>query len=571
VFHEENDGGGILGAHLGFNSDADATGGARRRQFEPIVGSASHNILCPLLTDMYQITMCYAYFNAGRHRKHAVFDLFFRKNPFQGEYTIFAGLEDCLKFIEDYKFTEEHLDFLRAQMPTAKEEFLEYLRQLDCSEVKIYAMKEGSVCFPRQPLLRVEGPVGICQLLETTLLCLINFASLVATNAARMRAAVGPNKTLLEFGLRRSQGPDGGLSASKYSYIGGFDGTSSALAGLKFGMKVGGTHAHSFVQSFSSLDDLESTFIESPTGGAPVDILVIVQKYRKELNWGHTNNGELAAFIGYSQAFPTAFLALVDTYDTLVSGIPNFLLCALAMYEIGFKPLGIRLDSGDLAYLSLEARNMFKQIEDRFNIPGMAAQLKIVASNDIGEDTLYSLAQQGHSIDTFGIGTHISTCQTQPALGCVYKLVEFDGNPRIKLSQEIRKVSVPGKKIIYRLIGRAGFPLVDLMILDSESPDNEPRAGERVMCRHPLDPTKRVVCIPHKVQALLSVVWDTKRSHPPNSITSIRAVAMKELSLLRHDHVRYLNPTPYKVSLSEHLFTTMHDLWRVEAPIAELS
>ncbi|KAJ1469328.1 hypothetical protein T484DRAFT_1852139, partial [Baffinella frigidus] len=174
-----------------------------------------------------------------------------------GEYTIFAGLEDCLKFIEDYKFTEEHLDFLRAQMPTAKdykfteehldflraqmptakEEFLEYLRQLDCSEVKIYAMKEGSVCFPRQPLLRVEGPVGICQLLETTLLCLINFASLVATNAARMRAAVGPNKTLLEFGLRRSQGPDGGLSASKYSYIGGFDGTSSALAGLKFGMK----------------------------------------------------------------------------------------------------------------------------------------------------------------------------------------------------------------------------------------------------------------------------------------------------------------------------------------------
>ncbi|EKX34343.1 hypothetical protein GUITHDRAFT_39690, partial [Guillardia theta CCMP2712] len=203
------------------------------------------NLVNALLTDMYQITMCYAYFRTKRHNTHAVFDLFFRQNPFDGEYTIFAGLSEVIAFMSNYRFTDEHIEYLK--IPDATEDFFEYLRSLDCSEVKIYAFQEGSVVFPREPLLRVEGPVGICQLLETTLLCIVNYASLVATNAARMRMAVGPNKTLLEFGLRRSQGPDGGVSASRYSYIGGFDGTSNALAGMLFGMKVGGTHAHSFV------------------------------------------------------------------------------------------------------------------------------------------------------------------------------------------------------------------------------------------------------------------------------------------------------------------------------------
>lgn len=543
---------------------ADEAGGGGERAG----GGAAFNIppptchlVNPLLTDMYQISMCYAYFRSKRHLTHAVFDLFFRKNPFGGEYTIFAGLSEVISFLNAYKFTDTHIDYLKKQMPEASEEFFEYLRSLDCSQVTVHAFKEGSVVFPREPLLRVEGPIGICQLLETTLLCIVNFASLVATNAARMRLAVGPNKTLLEFGLRRSQGPDGGVSASRYSYVGGFDGTSNALAGMLFGMKVGGTHAHSFVQSFSCIEDLTSREIESPDGtGPPIDIVSIVLKYRAQLNWAHTNTGELAAFIAYAQAFPSAFLALVDTYDTLVSGIPNFILCALAMYEIGHKPLGIRLDSGDLAYLSQEARKMFRAIEERFQIPRMASSLKIVASNDIGEETLYSLNQQGHSIDTFGIGTNLVTCQDQPALGCVYKLVEFDSNPRIKLSQEIKKVSIPGKKVLFRLHGRAGFPLVDLMLTEEEIHKyGEPRAGQRLTCRHPLDPTQRVVCVPARVVRLLQKYWDKGPTCEPESIAEVRSAALRELNSLRHDHVRFLNPTPYKVSLSEHLFETMQD------------
>jgi len=550
----------------------------------------THDLLTPtdnltnaLLTDMYQITMAYAYFRSKRHTTNAVFDLFFRKNPFDGEYTIFAGLTEVMAFLNTYKFTDQHIAFLREQIPTAGDDFFEYLSTLDCSQVKVYAFKEGSVVFPRQPLLRIEGPIGICQLLETTLLCIINYASLVATNAARMRLAVGPAKTLLEFGLRRSQGPNGGVSATRYAYVGGFDGTSNALAGMMFGMKVGGTHAHSYVQSFSVLEDLPSREIEVPGTSDDqqyVDIVALALKYRKDLEWEHTNPGELAAFVSYCQAFPGAFIALVDTYDTLASGIPNFIVVALAMLEIGYRPIGIRLDSGDLAYLSTEARTMFRRVEEKYlelgtlpAVAGFARQLKIVASNDIGEDTLHSLQQQGNEIDTFGIGTHLVTCQNQPALGCVYKLVSFDGHPRIKLSQEIKKVSIPGKKRVYRLFGRAGFPLADLMLLDEEVLlHGAPKPGIKAMCRHPLDPTKRVNCTPTHVVELLQCVWDGKPTMDPAvpSINEIRSKCMQDLASLRHDHIRHLNPTPYKVSLSCELFEMMYDIWRKEAPILEL-
>uniref|UniRef100_A0A6U2FYG9 Nicotinate phosphoribosyltransferase n=1 Tax=Hemiselmis andersenii TaxID=464988 RepID=A0A6U2FYG9_HEMAN len=550
---------------------SDAAGGEGRPRAGMAAGlgpKAPCNFVNPLLTDMYQVTMCYAYWKANKHNTEAVFELFFRKNPFSGEYVIFAGLSDVISLLDHYKFTAEHIQYLRAQMPSASPEFFDYLSSLDCSQVKVQALKEGTVVFPREPLIRLEGPVGICQLLETSLLCIVNFASLVATNAARMRQAAGPNKTLLEFGLRRAQGPDGGVSASRYCYIGGFDGTSNALAGMLFGMKVGGTHAHSFVQSFSSIEDLKTRMISLPGGAEEVDFVDIVLRVRAKFGWEHTNTGELASFICICQALPESFVALVDTYDTLVSGIPNFLICAVAMFEIGYQPIGIRLDSGDLAYLSLEARKMFEMVEKQCKVEGMAKALKIVASNDIGEDTLHSLNQQGHSIDTFGIGTHLVTCQNQPALGCVYKLVEFDKKPRIKLSQEIKKVSVPGKKVLYRLYGKAGYPLVDLMQLQDEE---APNPGERIMCRHPLDPTKRVVCVPAQVLRLHHVVWDGGPCLEMPSISEIRNVTIKELSELRHDHVRRLNPTPYKVSLSENLFKTMYELWRKEAPILELT
>ena len=283
--------------------------------------------------------------------------------------------------------------------------------------------------FPRIPLIRVEGPILKTQLLETTLLTLVNFASLVATNAARFRAAIGWDKTLLEFGLRRAQGPDGGLSASKYCYLGGFDGTSNVLAGKLYGVPVKGTHAHAYVSSYASMSDLTERFLCDQISKEKRPFAELCLKYLMEVGPAlgilpeETNRGELAAFVSYAMAFPTNLLALVDTYDVLKSGLPNFLAVARALHECNYEAVGLRLDSGDLAYLSIEVRKRFIIIAEKFKLPYFA-NFNIVASNDINEDTLVSLEKQAHKIDTFGIGTHLVTCQKQPALGCVYKLVE---------------------------------------------------------------------------------------------------------------------------------------------------
>ena len=283
--------------------------------------------------------------------------------------------------------------------------------------------------FPRIPLLRVEGPILKTQLLETTLLTLVNYASLVATNAARFRAATAPGKELLEFGLRRAQGPDGGLSASRYCYLGGFDGTSNVLAGKLYGIPIKGTHAHAYVSSYESMEDLNQRELVDSVTRESRPFADLCLKYLNELApilniiADETNKGELAAFVSYAIAFPTNFLALVDTYDVLKSGLPNFLAVARALHECNYKALGLRLDSGDLAYLSLEVRTRFVATGKFFQVPYFD-KFTIVASNDINEETLMSLEEQGHSIDSFGIGTHLVTCQKQPALGCVYKLVE---------------------------------------------------------------------------------------------------------------------------------------------------
>ncbi|KAJ8969950.1 hypothetical protein NQ314_001508 [Rhamnusium bicolor] len=283
---------------------------------------------------------------------------FSEKNPFHGEFAVFAGLEECVKFLQKFSYSESDIEYIRQILPSSiEEEFYKFLRSVTAKDISFYAINEGTVVFPRVPLIRVEGPLIVAQLLETTLLNLVNYASLMATNAARFRLAAGKLK-LYEF---------------------------------------------------------------------------------------EVNEGELAAFISFAIAFPNGFIALVDTYDVKKSGLINFCAVALALHDCGYQALGIRLDSGDLAYLSLIARDYFVKISREYSIHYFS-NLMIMASNDINEETILSLNDQGHSIDSFGIGTHLVTCQKQPALGCVYKMVELNDQPRIKLSHEVAKVTIPGKK-----------------------------------------------------------------------------------------------------------------------------
>ncbi|CAF0783987.1 unnamed protein product [Brachionus calyciflorus] len=535
-----------------------------------------NNAVQPLLTDLYQLSMAYAYWK-NQKNDIAVFDLFFRRNPFQGEYTIFAGLDDCIKYIQDFKFTHSDIEYLKSTMPSyVEEEFFTYLENMNLKELKIYAHKEGSLVFPRIPIMRLEGPLPIVQLLETTLLVLINYASLVTTNASRFRLAAGDNKSLLEFGLRRAQGPDGGLSASKYCYMGGFDGTSNVLAGKLYGIPIKGTHAHSFVSSFNDLSDLKIRHIKSAISGESVDLADLafdylnqMEKHELYFNTNESNKGELAAFVGYAIAFPTDFLALVDTYNVLKSGIPNFCAVALALNKLGYKARGIRLDSGDLAYLSLKVREFFKKIGKIFQVDYFE-HLTIVASNDINEDILHSLNMQGHSIDSFGIGTHLVTCQKQPALGCVFKLVEVNGRPCVKLSEDVQKATFPGKKNAYRLYDKEGIPLVDLL---TKSDEPEPKVGEAFLCRHPFIETKRAYLSPSKVENLLVPVWIDGKIIQENvePIQNIRDRVKFQLNHLRTDHKRMLNPTPYKITVSRTLYDFIHNLWLDYTPIANMN
>ncbi|MES1910727.1 MAG: hypothetical protein MHM6MM_003267 [Cercozoa sp. M6MM] len=541
-----------------------------------------NEFVTPLLTDMYQISMAYAYWCNDSHDRHSVFDLFFRKNPFKGEYTVFAGLDDCLRFVNAFRFTEKSINLLKKEFSEWEPAFFDWLAQVDASQVRIFAVREGSVVFPRTPLLRVEGPLAVCQLLETTLLNLVNFASLIATNAARHRQAA-PDKTLIEFGLRRAQGPDGAMSASRYAYLGGFDGTSNVAAGLLFNVKLSGTHAHSFVSSFTSFDELKKTTLMDIKGEEREFLQVCLQK-RKELEAANANDSELAAFVAYAQARPRGFLALVDTYDTLSSGVPNFLAVTLALHEFGYRAIGIRLDSGDLAYLSRMCREQFTRCGRQFNLPWVHA-LNIVASNDLSEDVIVSLNEQGHSIDVFGIGTHLVTCKKQPALGCVYKLVQIEGRPRIKLSQDVVKVTIPSRKCAYRLFGQDDTPLLDLLVpvdslegdaLHHESSDwpaNPPTAGQRILCRSPFYARKRAFVTPSRVERLHVLAWDrgVLQQDAVSTLDEARQRCQSQVKALRRDHVRFLNPTPYKVSVTEPLFEFLHSLWLAEAPISELS
>ncbi|XP_034475205.1 nicotinate phosphoribosyltransferase isoform X2 [Drosophila innubila] len=656
-----------------------------------------NGVVQPLLTDLYQITMAYAYWKSGKIDDQAVFDLFFRNNPFHGEFTIFAGLEECLKFLDSFHYSQSDIEYLKQTLPEGIEnEFFEYLGNLTAHDVTLYAIDEGTVAFPRVPIIKIEGPLIIVQLLETTLLTLVNYASLMATNAARYRMVAGKHVKLLEFGLRRAQGPDGGLSASKYSYTGGFDGTSNVLAGKLFNIPVKGTHAHAYITSFSSLGELKTRLLKHKQTGVMEDLLEHAIRHRQmlshvlDVSTEESSEGELAAMVSYAIAFPDGFMALVDTYDvksreteqiiqvpydtksrasqlmngapltppttpssingqqqlstlngyngkingqhesvvhtnglsktTLVtesttvtaitdtstsslsstptsaarattaittstsfngtaylpkyveksfrSGLLNFSAVALALNDLGYHALGIRIDSGDLAYLSCLAREAFEKVAERFKVPWFN-KLTIVASNDINEDTILSLNEQGHKIDCFGIGTHLVTCQRQPALGCVYKLVEINGQARIKLSQDVEKVTMPGNKNAYRLYSADGHALIDLLQKDTEQP---PAVGQKVLCRHPFQESKRAYVIPSHVESLYKIYWQAgKICQQLPTLEQVREKVQISLKTLRNDHKRTLNPTPYKVAVSDNLYNFIHDLWLQNAPIGELS
>jgi len=522
----------------------------------------TNTLVDPMLTDLYQLTMAYGYWKNGVHQKNAVFDLFFRRCPFGGEFAIFAGLEQVLRFLETFKVTDAHLAYLKTLPEFASKEpaFFDWLRSLDASNVRIYAHPEGSLAFPRVPLLRIEGPLAVCQIMETTLLTLVNFACLITTNAARYRLAAGADKVLMEFGLRRAQGPDGGVSASYYSYLGGFDSTSNVKAGEVFGLPVAGTHAHAFVESFTGFGDIIDPLLADSTG-KKADFVATVASWRDKLGYTNTNNGELAAFCAYALAFPDRFTALVDTYNTLESGIPNFLVVASALFAYGYKPGGIRLDSGDLAYLSLKAKAAFLQAA---KTTGFAFEhCKVTASNDIDEAILWSLRGQAHGIDNYGIGTNLVTCSTQPSFGGVYKLVEIDGHARVKLSEQLVKVTIPGCKKAFRLYGREGLAIVDLL-LGTDEPDPQPNVG--ILCRDPFDATKKANVVPSRIVPLLLPVWEGKRLATPPSPGAIQSYVIDQLdSQMRQDHLRPDNPTRYKVSVGDKLYTKMHALIEQES------
>lgn len=580
----------------------------------------SNGLVTPLLTDLYQITMAYAHWKNGRQNDPAVFELFFRKNPFGGEFTILVGLDEVLKLLASFKYTHgtflapsgrgahslfrpvhcaEDIEFLKSVPSLEKCDlgFFDWLLHVDTSQVKVRAIQEGSVVFPRVPLLTIEAPLGVGQLLETTLLTLLNFPSLIATNAARMVMAASPPLSLkgtgrdgaetppdhpaqcfkkpvcIEFGLRRAQGPDGGFSASKYSAIGGFVATSNVQAGKLCGLRLAGTHAHAFVQAYSSLDEVKGKTISNRKGNnEQVEILPKVLWYREKLaemdpRFKSTNDGELAAFIAYALAFPDSFLCLIDTYDTLASGILNFVLVGYVLDDLGYQPRGIRLDSGDLAYLSMEVARYFQGVS---NDRPIFAECDIVASNDINEEILHAINKQDHAITAYGIGTNLVTCQAQPALGCVYKLVEIAGVPRMKLSQEITKVLIPGKKKAYRLIGKDNRPILDLMVSESES---APEPGKQILCCHPFDGRKRVLVTPTGVERLDVTIFEKGAVVQENNRTFEQAKESVQIQLksIRPDILRDRNPTPYKVSVSNCLYNFLHELWQKETPIMELS
>ncbi|XP_031138165.1 nicotinate phosphoribosyltransferase isoform X1 [Sander lucioperca] len=519
----------------------------------------------PLLTDLYQFTMAYAYWRTGRHQEPAVFELFFRDNPFGGGFSLFAGLHDCLLFLRSFRLTDQDVEFLRSVLPPDTDPaFFQFLRGLDCSGVTLRSVPEGTVVFARVPLMEVSGPLAVVQLLETSLLCLVNYASLVCSNAARFRLAAGPKRKLLEMGLRRAQGPDGGLTASRYTYIGGFDFSSNVQAGFLFGIPVAGTMAHSYITSFTSLEEVWPQTLVAVNGEKdPVDIISLTKGWLSRVcellgaEPGKISEGELASFLSYAIAYPQNFLPVIDSYSVACSGLLNFCAVALALCELGYRPVGVRLDSGDLCRQSVDVHRVFRLCSEHFSISAFDS-LIIVGTNNITEQSMAELNKKENAIDVVGVGTHLVTCTQQPSLGCVYKLVEVRGKPKMKISEDPEKSTVPGRKAVYRLVDAEGHPFLDLVCLAAESP---PEVGGSLNCYPLRCDDSCISVIPAHVACLRQDVFTRGQvTHPLCSAAETRAKVQSSLQTLHPRHKRLQEPDSYTVALSEKLHNLVTEI-----------
>ncbi|MBE5847486.1 MAG: nicotinate phosphoribosyltransferase [Lachnospiraceae bacterium] len=466
-----------------------------------------------LMTDLYELTMMQGYFRHKDRNETVVFDVFYRNNPMDGGYAISAGLQQIIDYIENLHFSEQDVAYLRS-LGIFGDDFLDYLKTFRFTG-DIYAIPEGTVIFPREPLLKVIAPIMEAQLVETAVLNILNHQCLIATKAARVcYAAKGDG--VMEFGLRRAQGPDAGIYGARAAVIGGCTGTSNVLAGQLFDMPVKGTHAHSWIMSFPD---------------------------------------EYTAFKTYADLYPSACILLVDTYDTLKSGVPNAIKVFKEMREAGI-PLtfyGIRLDSGDLAYLSKKARKML----DEAGFPDAV----ISASNDLDEFLIHSLKDQGACITSWGVGTHLITSKGCASFGGVYKLAAVmgaDGEfiPKIKLSENTEKITNPGNKTIFRIYEKeSGKIKADLICLVGETfPEDQP-----LLLFDPHEPWKKTKLKPGTFtvrEILLPVFKGGKCCYTSPKTMEIRQICQKELDTLWDETRRLFNPHKVYVDLSSRLYDT---------------
>ncbi|SHF96485.1 nicotinate phosphoribosyltransferase [Mariniphaga anaerophila] len=453
-----------------------------------------------LYTDFYELTMAQGYFYCGKKDDTTTFNYFFRTNPYQGGFTVFAGLHDFLKLLLEYTFNETDIAFLEEQ--GFNKEFLEYLRTFKFSG-NIISANEGEIMFPGEPVLQIEGNIIECQLIESMLLNILNFESLVATKAFRTKL-VANGKVFSDFGLRRAQGL-GAIHGSRAAKIGGAASTSNVLAGKLFDIPLSGTQAHSWIQSFDT---------------------------------------ELEAFRAFARTHPEDTILLVDTYDSLMSGIPNAITVAKELEKEGNQMQAIRLDSGDLAYLSKKARKMLDDAKLEY--------VKILASNQLNEYVVKSLIKdQNAPIDGFGIGTELITGKSDAALDGVYKLVEINGRPKMKLSENIEKVTLPCKKQVYRCFGDDGTFYRDAILVADENPE------EAEFIFHPVYPERKTqITHLHKEPLLNTVVKAGEIIREQKGTDEIHQYLSKRSELLPEEHKRFISPHIYKVGISQKLMET---------------